>query len=367
MKYTCIKKEFGNALTTVVTVIPSHHSLPILQCVLLTLKKDSLTLSGTNIEVSIKQICTVQGLKDGVVAVPSRVLTQVLNTIPDTARITCSIEDSVFLIESEQGVSRINSIAHTDFPSIPDIHHAEPIVFSKDIFIEGCKHVVASASKSLVKPELSGVYVYTDDAQVYFVASDSFRLAEKKIGVPHEVSFPDIIIPSTAVLNIIHILERNSSDDMSCSFEKEQAACICGDTYITFRVIDGTFPDYKAIIPNKTTTTVHILTEDLRTALKKAALFSDTFSQVGVHVVPQKESLTVSARNNTVGESLDSYPARIQGEELDINFNYRYLVEGLGIITSDSTELLFNGPGKPLIVHPLGDTSYTYLVMPMNR
>lgn len=367
MKFTCIQKDINQALTVVTGIVPTHHALPILQCVRLHVSKNSLSIQGTNIEVGITQTIAVEGTRDGIIAVPARVLIQTLNTIPSHAKLECFVEEGIFCIKTPNGTSRIHSIDYKDFPSIPEVSPDNSITLSKELFVIGLKQVAFSASRSLVKPELSGVFVYTDDAELCFVASDSFRLAEKKIGIPHETELPDVIIPYEVVQRIVPVLEHIEETDVTFSFEETQVSFTGGGVYVTFRVIDGTFPDYRAIIPKQTSTTVRILTEDIKKALKKASLFSDTFSQVGVHVVPQKNTLTISARNNTVGESIDSYTADSIGDELDINFNHRYLAEGIQTIHSESTTLLFSGPGKPLVVHATDDTSFTYLVMPMNR
>jgi DNA polymerase-3 subunit beta len=367
MKFTCIQKDINHALAVVSGIVPTHHALPVLQCVRLQLHKNTLTIQGTNIEIGITYTLAVEGATDGTVAIPARVLIQTLNTIPSHTTINCFMEEGVFCIKTPHGTSRIHSVDHKDFPSIPEVSPDSSITIPKELFIVGLKNVAFSASRSLVKPELSGVFVYTDDAELCFVASDSFRLAEKKIGIPHETELPDVIIPYEVVQRVVPVLEHIEEHNVTFSFEESQVSCTGGGVYVTFRVIDGTFPDYRAIIPKNTSTTVRILTEDLKKAFKKASLFSDTFSQVGIHVVPSKHTLTLSARNSTVGESIDSYDADIVGDELDINFNHRYVSEGLQTIQSESTTLLFNGPGKPLVIRATDDTSFTYLVMPMNR
>lgn len=367
MKFTCIQKDIENTLSIVGGIIPSHHALPILQCFLLELKKGILTVSGTNIEIGIKKSISIESGVDGIIAVPARVLMQTIHTINATKKISFYIEENTFCVDAGNGVTRIHTISHTDFPSIPVVDTKHTTTISKEIIINGLKKVSFSASKSLVKPELSGVYVYIDDSELVFVASDSFRLAEKKTGVGHTVEFPEVIIPNDVVQRITPVLEAIQKTDIQWFFEEDQVMCAGDGIELTFRVIDGTFPDYKTIIPKQTQTTVRVLTEDIKKALKKAALFSDTFSQVGIHILPTKNTITLSARNNTVGESIDSYTADIIGDELEINFNHRYLSEGLNTIHSESTTLLFNGSGKPLVVHPTDDISFTYLVMPMNR
>ena len=137
--------------------------------------------------------------------------------------------------------------------------------------------------------------------------------------------------------------------------------------FITSRIIDGVFPDYKQIIPKDYISEVIVLKQDLINTLKKINIFSDKFGQISINIQPKKKIFTIHTKNNTVGETSDSIDAVIKGDALTASFNYRYILDCLNSIQSDSITLLFTGIGKPLIVKGVSDESFLYLVMPMNK
>ena len=200
-----------------------------------------------------------------------------------------------------------------------------------------------------------------------FVATDSFRLAEKKVPYKTQGDLPTTIMPIKNTTELVRILESQQNQNLEVFIDENQYSIKSDDLYITSRIIDGSFPDYRSILPKKTTTEVVVLKEDLLNTLKKAQIFSNKFGQITLHVYPQKKTFTISARNNDVGEIFDSLDAAITGEDLDISFNHKYLIDVFQSVSSDSVSLSFAGFGKPLIIKGVSDNSFIYLVMPMNK
>ncbi|MDP2649983.1 MAG: DNA polymerase III subunit beta, partial [bacterium] len=253
-------------------------------------------------------------------------------------------------------------------PSIPKPESKQPHLISGRSLTSGFRGVLYSASTSLIKPELASVYVYYEDGYLIFAATDSFRLAEKKIQYREEKEdIPPIIIPAKNASELSRILEMESDGDMEVFIDENQCSIRRNGLYVTSRIIDGSFPDYRSIIPKETTTEAVLLKEDFANTLKRGQVFSDKFGQVSLHIYPSKKQFTFSAHNADVGEVFDSLDAALTGEDLDISFNQRYLLECLQSVSADSISLSFAGVGKPLIIRGVGDNTFTYLVMPMNR
>jgi DNA polymerase-3 subunit beta len=133
------------------------------------------------------------------------------------------------------------------------------------------------------------------------------------------------------------------------------------------RVVDATFPDYKQIIPKSFVTEVIVLKQDFVDSLKTSHIFSDKFNQVNVKALPSKKSFTISTKNSDIGEYTNAIDATVTGQDVDINFNYRYVSDCFSSIDADSMALSISGSNKPLVMRGVSDKSFTYLVMPMNR
>jgi DNA polymerase-3 subunit beta len=139
------------------------------------------------------------------------------------------------------------------------------------------------------------------------------------------------------------------------------------DIYLTSRVVDGNFPDYKQIIPKNSSTEAVVLKQDFISSLKVSNIFSDKFNQITITVKPSEKVFEIEARNADVGENTTLMNGALSGENVSANFNYKYILDCFQSITADSLNLQLNGNNRPMIIHPVGDSSFMYLVMPMNR
>ncbi len=218
-----------------------------------------------------------------------------------------------------------------------------------------------------MKPELSSVYIYKDGEYLTFVATDSFRLAEKKIKSSNTSKLSDILLPFKNIQDIIRVLGSFNSDTTVCA-SKNLISFKNNDTYIVSRIIDGVFPDYRQIIPKTNTTEVVALKQDILNALKISNIFSDKFNQVHLTVDPKTSLFEIQTKNSDIGENQTVVDATLSGDKMEINFNYKYLIDGFQSINSDSVSLQLNGLNRPVVLRPVsGEQTFLYLVMPMNR
>jgi len=300
-------------------------------------------------------------------AVPGSVLLNTLSALYEGKTVTLAERGGNLLIKTPHGTTTIKAQPHEDFPSIPKPTGAKTFTLPAEMLTEGFRSVWYSASISSVKPELSSVYVYPYDGKTYFVATDSFRLAEKAIvsksGVPE---FDALLVPFKNIGEIIRVLEQVRGD-VSVSLTQNQISFSFDETYLTSRLVDGTFPDYKQIIPKEFVTEATVLKQDLLNILKKTTVFSDNFHQVRFKLDPEKKVFTLSSKNSDVGEAIDDVPASLSGDPLEISFNYKYLLDVFQSIHTDSVTLSFSGKSRPLVIRGVAEPSFLYLVMPMNK
>ena len=217
-----------------------------------------------------------------------------------------------------------------------------------------------------IKPEISSVFIYTHDDNLVFVSTDSFRLAEKKTKTKGLEEITGIILPFKNVLEILRIFSENLGAIRVC-FNKNQISFAADNIYLTSRVIDGIFPDYRQIIPKTATTEIVVLKQDLLNALKLSNVFSDKFNQVSLLVEPKQKVFELSSMNNDVGENKTRLEAVLKGEGAELAFNYRYFLDCFQSIGTDSVAIRLSGAGRPMVITPVADTSFTYLIMPMNK
>jgi DNA polymerase-3 subunit beta len=366
MKAECIKEKFQFAVTKTEKVTGKNMTLPVLGCILIEAKDNALILRSTNLDLGIEVRVPAKVSKAGLVAVPGQVLNGFLSNLSDDGSVLLEEREGNLYIESSGSHAVIKSLPTDDFPTIPKITDGKEYEISSLDFTEGLKSVWYSASTSSVKPELSSVYIYSDGEGLVFVATDSFRLAEKKVRVKKIEDFGQVLIPFKNVADILKII-GDEKDILTVNFTKNQVSFKYRDVYLVSRVIDGLFPDYKQIIPKEFKTEVIVLKKDLLNVLKMSNIFTDSFNQMNIKVAPENKILEFKTKNSSVGENINRMSATITGEPIEINFNHKYIVDCFQSVNSDSLTLSFNGLNKPLLIKGVSDKTFTYLVMPMNR
>lgn len=366
MKIECIKEKLSYAISKAERITTKNITLPILNCVLLEAHDSVLTIKATNLDLGVEITLPVKVIKPGSIAVPGSILYNFISNITNDKNITLEVVSGNLKVLTKHSESLIKAFPIDDFPNIPKISNTTPFTFNIPSMIKGFKSVMYSSSISTIRPVLSSILLMPEEDSVVFVATDSFRLAEKRIGVKKHKDFSQILIPFKNVGEITRTLE-DIKDDASVYLSENQIAFLYNDIYITSRVIDGVFPDYKQIIPKDLKTEVVVLKQDFISSLRISNIFSDKFSQVTFHIKPKEKTFKIVTKNTDIGENENSIDAVIKGDELSISFNYKYIIDCFQSIDSDSVSLSFSDTNKPMVIRGVGDKSFLYLVMPMNK
>lgn len=339
-------------------------ALPVLSHILMTAYGEELTLRATNVSVGIEITVPATVSKEGITLIRGDIVSSFLAGCPQNQKVSFELKDDLLIVSTKTNKISLKTFSHEDFPTLPTVHGGALITLPAEVVVDGIKSVVFSAAMSDIKPEIGSVYLYTEDDRIVFVATDSFRLAEKKIMLKKPVSIKPSLIPSKNALEILRLLDEVSGN-VTLTFSDTQCAISYNGTYLTTRLTSGTFPDYTQIIPKNPTTEVILLRQDLLSVLKLSSVFSDKFNQVTIQVDP-KAGVTLYAKNTDVGEQNSTLEAAVTGDAVSVNVNQRYLLDSFQAIKDDSVVLQLSG-NKPLIIRGVHDTSFVYLVMPMNR
>lgn len=366
MKFQCQRDRFINAFSKVEKVASKSGTNPILKSVLLEGKNSQMILKATNLDLGIEVTLPVKMDQAGVLAVSSSILGSFTSGLDKEKNLTFEKDEDLLKVSTEHSSASLKLYSHEEFPLIPRIDTGKTFSISSKELVKGLRSVVYSASLSSIKPELSSVYIYPEDENLVFVATDSFRLAEKKVKVAGKPSFDHILIPFKNVADIIRILEE-SDESLDITLDKNQISFTGEGFYLVSRVVDATFPAYKQIIPKESSTEIVVLKQDLINALKVSRVFSDSFNRITLLISPKEKSFRISTKNTDIGENTTDITASLKGEALQISFNYKNLFDCFQSVDADSVSLFFDGLSKPLIIKGVGDQSFFYLVMPMNK
>jgi DNA polymerase-3 subunit beta len=282
------------------------------------------------------------------VAITGSIFSNILGNIQSNGSVVITAENDNIRLTSKTSNALIKCVPYEDFPTLPTVTGTEFMINSEKL-IEGFK-----------------VYIYTQENEMIFVATDSFRLAEKRIKLKQPVDMSPILIPLKNISDIVRTFESNE-DDMKVTLSDHQVSFTSGGVYVTSRLINGTYPDYRQIVPKEYITSAVVLKSDLIQALRLSNVFSGKFNQITFTIDPEQKTLSLASKNNDVGEQKTVVSGSMKGEKIEVLVNYRYLSEVLGVIGNDSISIECSEATRPIVVKGVGDTNFLYLMMPMNR
>lgn len=366
MNISIEKKLFSEAVHIASRFAEKKNStLQALSSILIIAGDDGIKMRATNLETGIDLKLKGEVKSDGVVAIPATILQQIASSLTNDGQITLEHTGDIVSIKSGTGKSSIKTVSYDDFPSIPFPENPKNRIVISGVLLRSLFTSIAScASTSTIRPELSSIYISIEGGILTAVATDSFRLVEKKIPLINKGTQGKFLIPAKNALDIAQALP---DDDVIVSFDEHQCAFVSTFGMLVSRLTNAVYPDYRQIIPKESIIDATVLRKDFETALKQTTIFSDSFQKISISFDPKKNHISLFAKNADIGESSEIVSAKVSGNALDLSFNYRYLSTILSLTSAESLSFLAAGIGRPLIIKGVGDTSLMYLVSPMNQ
>jgi len=365
MKVQVILEKLKSAISNLEKIAEKNASLPILECVLIKAEKRNLIVRATNLHTGIEVQIPSKVDNEGTLAINGQLFNRVLQSLPGDKNIELDFSENLLNINTKSSEIKLKTQDHSEFPTLPKNESSVVFELPADKLIEGMKSVSYSAASSEIKPEIASVYVYSEEGQLVFVSTDSFRLAEKKIEIENVEDFPGTIIPIKNVREIIRIFS-SIEGNLKVNVDNNQISFSNSEIYLTSRTIEGNFPDYKQIVPEDFTTEAVFLKKDIADTFKVIEPFSDSYNQILFSINVDDEKVNLSAKNNDIGESNIEVEGKIDGDNVDIRFNHSYFTESLQSIIGDSL-IIRVAESRPIVVEPIHDTSFKYLIMPVTR
>lgn len=363
MKITINHKNLIKAVNLVERIISRNPSLPILNNILLKTENNRLKVSATNLEIGINCFLGVKIDESGEIAVPARIFSDFINNINEE-KISLTTKNNILNVNSDKYKTQILGFDTKDFPIIPKIKNENPYTVSGKVFKNGLNAVLDSIAISETRPELAGVFIQFSHDKLVLAATDSFRLTEKSLDIKNKIS-NSFILPRSTVLELIRIL-GDQDEDLIIKYNDNQISFSIDDTEVISRIIDGNYPDYKKVIPEKYVSKVLINKNDLEKNVRLAGLFSSNIADIKINC--NEKHTVISAKNSERGEIQVVVDSLIKNEPFELSLNHHYLLDGLKIISSPSVIIEYTGQGSPLVLKPENDNKdLVYLIMPLRR
>ncbi|MFA6534498.1 MAG: DNA polymerase III subunit beta [Patescibacteria group bacterium] len=365
MKIVCLQENLKKSLNIAQNIIGKNLTLPILNNLLLKTEKGRLKISSTNLELGINTWASGKIEKEGEITCPAKILSNFINSLPNK-KIELEAKGNILSVKCENYRASFNCLPADDFPIIPQTKQGVVFKIDGTIFRGGISQVIGLSSLSESRPEITGIFLKINKKDLKMVATDSFRLGERVIfEIEREGdSLYSLIIPQRTAQELVRILNEENGQ-LSVVAENNQIFFDLGNTQVISRLIDGQYPDYQQIIPKNFNITAIVDREEILNNIKIAGLFSNKSSIIKIML--QANKFEILSQDPDLGENKSQITAEIKGGPININLNYRFLIDGLNNIKTKKIFLGFNSDSTPVIIKPVGEDDYLYLIMPIKN
>lgn len=371
MKLTLPIEKFKKGVDIVSKIPTKKISLPILENVLFETQKNFLILCSTDLESGIFWKTLSKTEKEGKICINKKFLEN-FATFLDSGVLEIEKIDSIIQFKSENFATKLKGENPEEFPIVPQPKEEEFILINSKLFSEGISKVFNLPSLSLGRPEISGVLINIFPNEIRFVATDSFRLGEKKIFQKFDISKPySLIIPQLSAKEIFSIFSKEDREikvyfsPTQIFIETQMIETPEPEIIFTSRLIDGEYPNYEEIIPKKFETEAIIKTNEFLKKIKTASLFSSKLNEVKLKFLPKEKKIEILSENPDLGEFKSEITSQIKGKEMTISFNYKFLLDGITSIEEENFSFSLTNPEGPAMLKPIEDQTYYYLLMPI--
>lgn len=367
MNIVCLQENLIKGLHIVSHLAGKNTTLPILNNILIHAKDGEIVLTTTNLEIGVN--CKIRGKveKEGKCTVQARLLTEFVNLLPKE-NVLLDYENNRLNVKCVKDKTSINTLSADDFPLIPSIDSKNKYIVKIKEFRNALSKVVFAVAMDTTRPEISGALFSIENKKMTIVGTDSYRLAEKTINLEESSSDKKIIVPIETIQEVLRIMSDTEEENIDFYLEENQILFKLDNIELVSRLTEGSYPDYKQIIPSGAKTKTEIDIREFIQAVKRISLFCKPgINDIKLNFVPNKNEIIISSISDQLGEGMTSISSKIEGEENEITFNYRYLLDGLNNILGDKLVLEINDSGSPGLMKSDKDSEYIYIIMPIKQ
>lgn len=366
MEIKIIQEKLAKALSNVSRVAAgAKTTLLILSNVLIRVDENKVSLTTTNLDMAVVSYLPATQCKNGVVTVPARLMAEFVSNLPKGETVEILANGDKVTIKAGGYTSTINGASAEDFPELPEMDDEKAVKFQMGVeeFKSGLSQVMIASSNDMTRPALTGVYFNTFEGSLYLAATDGYRLAERKF-IDKVESEVVAIVPTSSLQEVLRSI-NDEMDEIELLFDETQVRFRLGEVEITSKLIDGSFPDYRQLIPKQTEISVDLKRDELIRITKLAALFA---KEVGGSIVCQTNvengNFAVASVANELGENNSEIKTKVETDG-KVTLNSRFLLDALNVLEGNEVQFGFSNRLDPAVLKTKKDERYIHIIMPL--
>lgn len=361
MKFRCEREILADAVATAGRAATSRTgTLPVLSGVRLDVAGDELTVTGTDLELTIRLTVRVAGDVDGSTVVPARLVADIVKALPSGA-VEVAVDDDEMSISAGRSQFSVRPLSLGDYPAQVELD-AEPVKLASAEVADALRQVVRAASGDDARAVLTGVLMASEDDGVKIVATDSYRLAVRDLPNSSMLAAGQkVLVPSRALNELQRLL--SGADELVVRLGAREAVFEAGATRLTTRLIEGEYPNYRNLLPSSYPNVLTVGRDALLEALRRVKILAQ--DSTPVRLTLGGDTLQLTAITQDVGNAAEEIDASYAGAEMTVAFNPEYLASGIDAVEGDEVTLSTLDPMKPAVLRGVGHDDYLYLLMPV--
>jgi len=369
MKVSLLQENLNKGIGIVGRTVASRVQLPILSNILLAAEPGKLKLTSTNLETGVSVWLAAKTETKGKITLPAKILTELVGTLPQET-VNLELDGDKLRLSCGQFKAIVNGISAAEYPDVPSLKGKTAkgeITLKKELIKEAVEQAAVAAGVDDSRPIFTGVKVEICPTGLRLAATDGYRLSVKTVNQFKASTIKKtLIVPARALLELARSLDFDSSDELVLAPTDEEKQLIFSLTNleIVTRLLEGEYPDFEKIIPKSSGTKIEVSSDELRQAVKAAAVFARDSANI-IKFKISSRGLVISANAPQVGENEVGVEAKKSGDDAEIAFNSRYLLELLSAVKSKTLSLECSSPLNPGLFKIPGDSSWLHIIMPV--
>lgn len=374
MKVTCTRKELYFGVQTVSRAIPGRSSWPILNNILVRTEEGALRLTAFDMELGIECVIPATIIDEGELTVPAKYLIELLSIFSESSDIAITSDDQYSIqIKCDKSDYMLLGLPPEEFRHLPEISDANSFEIAQSDLKDIIHQTIYAVSTDESRAILTGIHMKLSGKTLKFAATDTHRLAIKTAAASEASGEAECIIPKRALDEVSRLLETNRSpvdednpeSPVLVSIADSQIKFFINGIVIVSRLIEGQFPNYERIIPTEYERKLTIPAESFLLSVKRASILARENNN-RVTIKTEGDQLIVTAESGEVGKAYEELEIVKEGDDIEIVFNVKYLLDFLNAVGSDGIFFEMKGPLETAVIKPVGKDDYLYVIMPMH-
>jgi len=363
MQFSCDQALLAEAINVATRALPNRTTMPILEGIYMEATQEGVTMICSDLSKGMETKLEATVTESGAAVLPGKLLAEVARKLP-AGDVVVTAKGSQVTIKTAYTNMKLSCQDAQQYPPLAQVESARPIIISQPALRDMIRQTVFSVSQEDLRPALTGALLEIENSKARLVALDGFRLALRETPLGEDYGKLSAVIPGPALQDMMKTLTDNPEDKALLTLTRSHIMVDMGNSRFVSRLLDGDFIKYQQILPSEWKSRIRVATSDLSAALERVSTMARGGTNNLIYFLLKEGELQLQAESEQ-GQADDRVPCKLEGEELEIAFNARYMMDVMRNLGEDEMYICFNSNISPCTIRPVEGNHFLYLVLPV--